>query len=179
MTADVNARAPLASRLWDLTRRHVGELSRFLSVGAVAYVIDAGLFNLLRYGPGELLADKPLTAKIIAATLATLFSWVGNRYWTFATKRTSSPVRELVVFIVVNVAAMGAAVVSLWFSHYVLRLTSPLADNISANVVGVALGTAIRYVAYKFFVFTGAAEPAAVEAAIEAEDRASRAEHSD
>ncbi|MHA7280916.1 hypothetical protein ACX80H_14345 [Arthrobacter sp. MDT2-2] len=38
-------------------------------------------------------------------------------------------------------------------SHYVLGLTSPLANNISANVVGVLLGNVFRYVAYRFFVF--------------------------
>jgi putative flippase GtrA len=138
-----------------LGRRYVGEVSRFLSVGAVAYVIDVGLFNLLRYGPGELLGEKPLTAKIVAAGVATLASWLGNRYWTFADRRTDSPVRELIGFAVVNGVAMGAAVGCLAFSHYVLRLTSPLADNISANVVGIALGTILRYLAYRTVVFTG------------------------
>ena len=34
-----------------------------------------------------------------------------------------------------------------------LGLTSRLADNISANVVGLALGTVFRYWSYKRFVF--------------------------
>lgn len=136
-------------------RRIGGELARFGSVGAVAYVVDVGLFNVLRFGPGELLADKPLTAKIIAAGVATLVAWVGNRYWTFASKRTGTPLRELVAFFAVNGLGMAAAVGCLAFSHYVLGLTSPLADNIAGNVVGVAVGTAIRYVAYRTFVFTG------------------------
>ena len=136
-------------------RGRIGELARFGSVGAVAYVVDVGLFNLLRYGPGEVLADKPLTAKIIAVGFATLVAWVGNRYWTFASQRTASAWRELVSFVVVNAAAMITAVGCLAFSHYVLGLTSPLADNISANVVGLALGTTVRYLAYRQFVFTG------------------------
>jgi putative flippase GtrA len=37
----------------------------------------------------------------------------------------------------------------------VLGLTSRLADNISANVVGVGLGTVFRFVTYKRFVFVG------------------------
>lgn len=136
-------------------RRRLAELARFGSVGAVAYVIDVGLFNLLRYGPGELLADKPLTAKILAAAAATLVAWVGNRYWTFAGQRTTTPLRELTAFVLVNGIAMAAAVGTLAFSHYVMDLTSPLADNISANVVGIALGTTIRYLAYRHLVFTG------------------------
>lgn len=133
------------------------ELARFGSVGAVAYVVDIGLFNLLRFGPGGLLEDKPITAKVASVAVATLVAWVGNRYWTFSARRTASPRRELVVFAVVNVGGMLVAVACLAFSHYVLGLTSPLADNIAANVVGLALGTAFRYVAYRRLVFTATA----------------------
>jgi putative flippase GtrA len=45
------------------------------------------------------------------------------------------------------------AVGCLAISHYLLGLTSPLADNISANVVGLILGTAFRFWAYRTFVF--------------------------
>jgi putative flippase GtrA len=47
----------------------------------------------------------------------------------------------------------------LWVSHYVLGFTSVLADNVAANVVGLAAGTAFRFWAYKRFVFTHQAEP--------------------
>ena len=150
--APVTVRSP---RL-PVVRRYVGELARFGSVGAVAYVVDVGLFNLLRFGPGGILEDKPLTAKVIAAAVATLVAWVGNRYWTFAARKTGTPLRELVGFFLVNGLGMLAAVGCLAFSHYVLQLTSPLADNIAGNVVGVAVGTVIRYFAYRTFVFTGA-----------------------
>lgn len=43
---------------------------------------------------------------------------------------------------------------SLAFSQYVLHLDGPVPDNI-ANLVGIALGTALRYVGYKRWVFTG------------------------
>lgn len=136
-------------------RDHLAELMRFGAVGGVAYVVDIGLFNLLRFGPGELLVDRPLTAKIASAAVATLVAWLGNRYWAFARHRTATPGRELGAFVLANIGGAAIAVGCLWFSHYVLGLTSPLADNISANVVGLVLGTAFRYVAYKWFVFTG------------------------
>ena len=50
-------------------------------------------------------------------------------------------------------------------SHYVLGLRSAVADNVSANVVGVGLGTAFRFVAYRFWVFRSpppVEDPAAV-----------------
>lgn len=132
------------------------ELFKFGFVGGVAYIVDTGLFNLLRFGPGELLLEKPLTAKVISAVVATIVAWLGNRYWTFAAKRNDNSVRELIQFGIVNVGGMGVALLCLWFSHYVLGFTSPLADNISANVVGVILGMIFRYVLYSRWVFTGA-----------------------
>ena len=143
-------------------RARLLELLRFGSVGAVAFVVDVGLFNLVRFGPGEVLEDKPLTAKALSVAVATLVAWLGNRFWTFSQRRTATPVRELVGFAVVNVGGMLIAVGCLAFSHYALGLTSPLADNISANGVGLVLGMVFRYLAYRNFVFTGAprsAEP--------------------
>jgi putative flippase GtrA len=43
-------------------------------------------------------------------------------------------------------------VATLAFSHYTLDLRTPLADNIS-TVLGIALGTIVRYVGYKRYVF--------------------------
>lgn len=144
-------------------RSRLLELMRFGSVGAVAFVVDAGLFNLLRFGPGEVLGHKPLTAKVISVAVATLVAWLGNRYWTFSARRTATPARELVGFALVNVGGMAIAVACLAFSHYVLDLTSPLADNISANGFGLVLGMVFRYLAYRRVVFTGAEHDAAVQ----------------
>jgi putative flippase GtrA len=147
-----------ASFLTDRRRSGSGRLAqlvRFGTVGAVAFIVDFGVFNLIRFGPGELLEAKPVTAKILSVTVATLVAWLGNRYWAFAQTRTESRTRELASFAAVNVGGMLIAVGCLAVSHYVLGLRSPLADNISANGVGLVLGTAFRYAAYRWVVFTG------------------------
>ena len=140
-------------------RERFWELVRFGSVGGLAFVVDAGLFNLLRFGPGEILGHKPLTAKVVSVAVATVVAWLGNRYWTFAARRTENRAREFVGFAVANVVGMVIAVGCLAVSHYVLGFTSPLADNIAANVVGLGLGTIFRYLAYRSFVFTGREVP--------------------
>ncbi|MFI2705161.1 GtrA family protein [Cellulosimicrobium composti] len=162
MTSDLDRRtealaAPAPRRERVLAR--VRELAKFGSVGAVAYVVDLGLFNLLSFGPGEVLGHKPLTAKVLSVAVATLVAWVGNRYWTFSARRTATRGRELAAFVVVNVGGMLIAVGCLAISTYALGLTSPLAKNVSANVVGLALGTAFRYLAYRRLVFTGDRAP--------------------
>jgi putative flippase GtrA len=149
---------PTATRPW---RKHVAELARFGSVGAVAYVVNAGLFNLLQFGPGHLLGNKTVTAKVIAVVAATLVAWIGNRHWTFSSTRREERGRELIAFFVVNVIGLVIEVGSLAFGVYVLDMTSPLAKNISGNIVGVGLGTIFRYFAYKRHVFTGTGTVAA------------------
>lgn len=146
-------------RLYDRLRQAldvvVRELMKFGLVGAVAYVVDVTVFNLLRYGGGGgPLEDKPLTAKAASVAVATVVSWLGNRYWTFHRRRRAAVHREFALFVLMNVAGMGIALVCLGISHYVLGLTSPLADNISANVVGLVLGTVFRFWAYRRLVFT-------------------------
>lgn len=135
-------------------RAWLWEMARFLAVGGLSFVVDLGLFNLLLYGPGHVLEHKPLTAKILSVTLATLVSWVGNRYWTFSEHKTSRGVRELVVYGAINVVGALVPVGTLAFSRYTLALASPLADNVS-TVIGIAAATVLRYVGYKKWVFTG------------------------
>ncbi len=132
----------------------VREFSKFGVVGMVALVVDVGLFNLLMFaGGGGPLADKPLTAKAVAVIAATTVSYALNRNWTFSHRGRTHVLREYGLFFLLNGVAMGIALGCLWFSHYALGLTSPLADNISANVVGLAMGTLFRFWSYRKWVF--------------------------
>ncbi|MEH3078650.1 MAG: GtrA family protein [Quadrisphaera sp.] len=148
MQTVASARA-LAGRLW---RAHSRELGAFGVVGGLAFVVDVGLFNLLRFGGSGLLADQPLTAKVVSASVATVFAWAGNRWWTFRHRNRPAALRELAMFVLMNAAALLIGLAVLATSHYVLGLRGPLADN-AANLVGIGLGTAFRYVAYRLWVF--------------------------
>ena len=132
----------------------VHELAKFGVVGLVAYVVDIGLFNLLRgFGGDGPLADKPLSAKVISAIAATTVAYFGNRHWTFRHRARTGLQREYLLFFLLNGVGLLIAVGCLWFSHYALGFDSLLADNISANVVGLGLGTAFRFWAYRKWVF--------------------------
>jgi putative flippase GtrA len=133
------------------------EVAKFGVIGAVAFVVDIGIFNLLRsgvIGGDHGLAEKPLTAKTISVLAATIVAWVGNRYWTFRHRRRASPQREFVLFGVMNIGGLAISLACLAFSHYVLGLRSALADNIAGNVIGLGLGTLFRFWAYRQLVFT-------------------------
>lgn len=147
---------PTATRPTRFSREWLREISQFASIGALAFVVDFGIFNLLLHGPGQVLGHKPITAKIIAGVIATTVAYLGNRYLTFARMRSRDHQgREFMQFVVANLIGLGIASLCLAFSRYILQLSSPLADNIAANFVGLGLGTLFRYVAYKYWVFRG------------------------
>nr|WP_240977935.1 GtrA family protein [Knoellia sp. DB2414S] len=123
---------------------------KFGVVGGVAFIIDVGLFNLLRH---TALEDKPSTAKVISAGVATLVAWIGNRMWTFRRRRNRPVHHEALLFFVTNGVALLIGVGVIAFSHYVLDLKSLSADNV-ANLIGIALGTLFRFWAYRTFVFS-------------------------
>ncbi len=140
--------------LGSLITRFRAELAKFGAVGLAAYVVDVSIFNFLRFHGGEgVLFDKPLTAKAVSVAVATTFAYFGNRYWTFGHRARTSFRREYVLFFALNGAAMVIAIGCLWISHYLLNFTSPLADNLSANGIGLVFGTAFRFWGYHTFVF--------------------------
>ena len=141
-----------AAALYAPVRGLVHEIAKFGIVGLTSLVIDVSVFNLLLFGGGPL-EGKPLTAKAVSVAVATTFAYFGNRYWTFRHRGRTNMGREYVLFFILNGVAMLIAVSCLWISHYLLDLTSPIADNISANVVGLALGTLFRFWSYRKWVF--------------------------
>ena len=133
----------------------VREFIQFGLVGATAFIVDAGLFNLLQHGPLGILAGHPNTAQFVAAVTATLYSWIANRLWTYRGRTRNNATREAILFFFANACGIGISQFCLLFTHHILGFTSALADNIAVYVVGFALGTAFRFFFYHYVVFTG------------------------
>jgi putative flippase GtrA len=128
----------------------VTSLAAFGSVGAIAFVVDLGVYNLVR---STILADSPIWSKVVSVSTATVVAWIGNRTLAFRGSRRGNVAREAMLFALMNVGGLLIAAGCLFTSHYLLGLTSQLADNISGNGVGLVLGTAFRYLGYRFVVF--------------------------
>ena len=141
----------LAQRLIALIK----EFMQFGMVGAAAYVIDVSLFNLVQHGPTGFLSGHPNSSQLLASAIATVFSWLANRYWTYRGRTQKNVAREATLFVIANLGGIAITQFCLLFTHHVLGLTSPLADNIAAYIVGFGLGTAFRFIFYHYIVFTG------------------------
>ena len=133
----------------------VREFIQFGLVGATAFIVDMGLFNLLQHGPLDILAGHPNTAQFIAAATATFYSWVANRLWTYRGRTRDNATREAILFFFANACGIVISQFCLLFTHHILGLISTLADNIAVYVVGFVLGTAFRFIFYHYVVFTG------------------------
>jgi putative flippase GtrA len=132
------------------------EMIKFGIVGAVAFVVDLGLFNILRntvlsgYGNGPL--SRAVIATIISAAVATCVAWVGNRAWTIRHRRNRPAHHEALLFALTNGVALLIQAVCVGISHHVLGQESLVAENL-AKLVGIGLGTLFRFWSYRRFVF--------------------------
>ena len=146
---------PVGSALARLWHGLLAYLVKFGVVGLIGLVIDVVLFNLLRLGVfgDDHWAQSAIGAKTISTSVAIVFNWLGNRYWTFRRHRRRNYVREFVEYAIVSIGGMLIALACLWITHHWLGYTSLLADNISSNVIGLALGTAFRFLLYRYWVF--------------------------
>ncbi len=129
----------------------IHELIKFGLVGAIAFVIDFGGTNLLRFGVGL----GPLSSKVFATIVAASFAYMGNRFWTYRHREQSGLAREYVLFFVLNGIGLLPPLLTIGFVTYSLGLHDALSYNI-AQFVGIGLGTLFRFWSYKKWVFLAA-----------------------
>jgi putative flippase GtrA len=153
-------RVPLASRLSGTWRLLLKEVSAFGVVGAVCFFLDLGLFQLLYVHLGV----GAVTSKLVSTLVSMTVAYFGHRHWSFSHRARTGLGREYVIFAIVNGATLllGLALVAL--VRYPLGQASVLVLQIT-NVVSTALGTLIRFLSYRRWVFLapdpGDAEPPA------------------
>ncbi|MGC4804423.1 GtrA family protein [Micromonospora sp. DT233] len=151
-------RPGLVRALIDRFGQLVRELSKFATVGGIAFIVDFTLFNYLANVRGV----EQVTAKTISTVIAATVAFVGNRFWTWRHRQRSNPAREYALFFFFNGVGLGIAVACLSISRYGLGaiwpevFQTPLADNIASFIVGTGLGTLFRFWSYRRFVFVEA-----------------------
>ena len=138
-------------------QRLATEAAKFLTVGGVATLVAFVLFNALVHGffgnPTGPMNQWPLTAFVLANLVGMAVSYRGSRSWAFRHREVVGAAGGRISFLVINVVTMGIPLLCLAFSRYVLDLDSAFADNGAANVIGLGLGTAARFWAFRRFVF--------------------------
>jgi len=141
-------------------RRHVKRGTVFLVVGLIGFVVDAVIYNLLVFGGGHgPLFELPLVAKSISLLISLAVSYFGNRLWTYRDRGTTMSASEVGRFAVANLIAVLLHLACLWYSRIVLGLDDIASDNLWGTIIGQAVATAFRYVAYTWWVFAAHQRP--------------------
>jgi putative flippase GtrA len=154
----------LLSGLWQRFGHLVHEVGKFGVVGAVTFVIDVTVFNLLLDALG------PFWATTVSMTVAASLAFVGNRFWTWRHRERTSLRREYLLYFGFNLVGLLISLACVWLSRNALGHIWPdvfhsrLADNVAKNGVGMALGTLFRFWSYRRFVFPEVARPVDAEA---------------
>jgi putative flippase GtrA len=133
-----------------------------LVVGGVATLVSVIGFNALVHGTllgTAPLAQHPISAYVLVNIVGGCVAYLGMRLWAFSHREVGDSLSSVVTFFALGAVTMVIPVVCLAVSRYGLGLSSLWADNISANVIGLSLGTATRFWVFRRYVFLDVAPP--------------------
>ena len=138
-------------------QRFAAEVTRFLAVGLVATIVALVIFNMLVHGfvmsGFAPLNDNPELAYVLANGVGMLISYHGTKSWAFKHRQSRHADGGLAAFVVINLATMLIPITCLWISRNGFGLDDPISDNVSANVIGLALANGARFFLFRTLVF--------------------------
>jgi putative flippase GtrA len=130
------------------------ELSGFGVVGGVSFLIDLGVFQ----GLYAHLGTGAVTAKLISTLVSMTVAYVGHRYWSFSHRARTGLKREYLLFLAINGLTLLLGLAMVTVVRYPLAQDSALILQVT-NIASIALGTAIRFFAYRRWVFPAESAP--------------------
>jgi putative flippase GtrA len=125
------------------------ELAAFGVIGAIALVMDVGIFTWLTHAEHW----GALKSKAVSTVVSTVFAYFGNRYLSFSHRARTSIGRETGFFFAINLITLifSEAIIALFV--YPLNYPHDSRTVFFVNLLTIALGTAFRFWSYKRFVF--------------------------
>jgi putative flippase GtrA len=122
------------------------KLPGFVVVGAIGFLIDAGILTLLMTGFGL----DHYSARAVSFTVAVTFTWYMNRRWVFEKSTASMSGREYSSYLVVQViGALINLTVFVAVIEFVPRLTSMPVIPLAVGAIAALLfnfGASSRFV---------------------------------
>ncbi|NLI55203.1 MAG: GtrA family protein [Clostridiales bacterium] len=141
-------------------KRTVRQMAKFLVVGVLNTLVDFAVFQTLNLVFGWVYA-----AQVLGYTCGVVNSYLWNSSWTFREQRTRS-LREIALFVLVNLASMGVSLGVIWLCREVFGVTNEWAarwmpaflagfikgDTI-AKLIATAVAIMVNYLGNRLFVF--------------------------
>jgi len=132
-------------------RLAVKEVGAFGVVGVVCFLIDIGLFQALYAHAGV----GAITAKLLSTLVSMTVAYIGHRKWSFSHRARTGLRREYLLFALINGVTLGLGLAVVALVRYPLGQDGTLVLQI-ANIGSIVLGTVIRYLSYRRWVFPAA-----------------------
>ena len=121
----------------------IHEVAKFGVVGGLAFVLTIILFNAFRSGAGL----GPIAAATLANLLATVFAFLGNKFWAFRHRKGNHLARETILFFFFNGIGILITDGVVAAAQYGLGLKDTFSLNV-ANVVGIGRASCRERVCY-------------------------------
>lgn len=132
------------------------QFGKFSAIGFTNAAVDFGILNLLIAKTGETAGLMYAFFKGTSFIVATLHSYVWNKYWAFDAGQSHGHAGEFVRFVSVSVLAL---VINVSVASFVVNLVPPVLGfdaKVWANVAAVAasaIALAFSFVGFKLVVF--------------------------
>lgn len=137
-----------ATELYRRFRHLIHEGAKFLIVGGIGFIVVLAGSDVLHF---ELGLGK-FTSVTIATVLATVITFLGNRYWSFRHRQGAGARSETVLFFVLNGVGLLIQYASIFVVTDMLGLSSRVWYTV-ANFVGVGIGTLFRFWSYRKWIW--------------------------
>ena len=139
----------VARAQYERFRPVIHEVAKFAVIGGAGVFITNAVYDLLfiHFGLG------PVTSTTIATIVATIASYLGNRYWSFRDRQRTGVVREIAVFAVLNGIGLLIQDATVAFNYYGLGLGHDKLAGFVALNAGIVLATLFRFWSYRRFVW--------------------------
>jgi putative flippase GtrA len=156
----------LVTTVYERFRQLIHEGAKFCVIGGIGAIVTLGGADILH---NHLQVDK-YVALTIATLLATVVTFVGNRYWTFRHRSGRGTTHESAMFFVLNGVGLLIGYACIWLVQSAFGLSGALWYDF-ANFLGLVFGTLFRFWSYRKWVWhagpaaevlpeTGFAQPA-------------------
>jgi putative flippase GtrA len=140
----------LARAQYERFRSLIHEFAKFAVIGVCGVFITNAVYDLLCLHLGV----GPVTSATIATVVATIASYLGNRYWSFRYRQRAGILRETASFAVLNGIALLIQDAAVAFNSYLLGLGHHKLAGFVALNTGIVLATLFRFWSYRRFVWT-------------------------
>jgi len=144
----VQLRTGLVARLFATWRILLKELSAFGVVGAVNFALDITIFQLMY----TVVGTDALVSKLVSTSITTTTAYFMHRHWSFSHRARTGVRREYPIFFLVNALTLALSLAMIGVVRYPLGQTDALILQLT-NIASIAIGTVIRFSAYKRWVF--------------------------